>query len=71
MLGKGGFGKVWKVKKRKNKSYFALKMMSKAKYIRFLKLRIISKKSVTSVMNERTLLCQLRHPSLINMVGAF
>ncbi|CAD8145154.1 unnamed protein product [Paramecium octaurelia] len=63
VLGKGGFGKVWKVKKRKNKSYFALKMMSKAK--------IIAKKSVTSVMNERTLLCQLRHPSLINMVAAF
>ncbi|CAK81344.1 unnamed protein product (macronuclear) [Paramecium tetraurelia] len=63
VLGKGGFGKVWKVKRRKNKSYFALKMMSKAK--------IIGKKSVTSVMNERALLCQLRHPSLINLVGAF
>ncbi|CAD8119249.1 unnamed protein product [Paramecium sonneborni] len=63
VLGKGGFGKVWKVKRRKNKSYFALKVMSKAK--------IIQKKSVQSVMNERTLLSQLRHPSLINMIAAF
>ncbi|CAD8110119.1 unnamed protein product [Paramecium primaurelia] len=63
VLGKGGFGKVWKVKKRKNKCYFALKMMSKAK--------VFLKKSVSSVMNERTLLCQLRHPSLINMIAAF
>jgi serine/threonine protein kinase len=35
VLGKGGFGKVWKVKRRKNKSYFALKVMSKAKYFAF------------------------------------
>lgn len=35
VLGKGGFGKVWKVKRRKNKSYFALKVMSKAKYLIF------------------------------------
>jgi len=48
---------VWKVKKRKNKCYFALKMMSKAKYLKFLNFRVFLKKSVSSVMNERTLLC--------------
>jgi len=45
VLGRGGFGKVWKVKKKKNKLLYALKIMSKAK--------IVQKKSVNSVMNER------------------
>jgi len=39
---------------RKTKQYFALKEMSKA--------RIISKSSVPSVINERKLLAQLKHP---------
>ena len=44
-IGKGGFGKVWKVEKKKNKKAFAMKEMSKA--------RILTKRSVRSVMNER------------------
>jgi serine/threonine protein kinase len=32
---------------------------------------IITKKSVTSVMNERQLLCELKHPYLVNMFYAF
>lgn len=32
---------------------------------------IITKKSVPSVMNERNLLAQLKHPFLVNMVYAF
>lgn len=44
-IGKGGFGKVWKVETKKGKQVFAMKEMSKGK--------IISKKSVTSVMNEK------------------
>ena len=32
---------------------------------------IISKKSVQSVMNERELLCELKHDFLINMLYAF
>lgn len=40
-----------------------MKEMSKAK--------IISKKSVNSVMNERNLLQQLKHQFLVNMVWAF
>ena len=43
VLGKGGFGKVWKVHCKKTNGVFALKEMSKA--------LIISKKSVPSVMN--------------------
>jgi serine/threonine protein kinase len=42
---------------------YAMKEMSKA--------RIVNKKSVNSVMNERKLLAQLKHPFLINMFYAF
>lgn len=42
-VGKGGFGKVWKVESKRTKQKFAMKEMSKAK--------IISRKSVGSVMN--------------------
>ena len=44
-IGKGGFGKVWKVERKKLKQSFAMKEMSKA--------RILTKRSVKSVMNER------------------
>ena len=47
-VGKGGFGKVWKVCLKKTQQIFAMKEMQKSK--------IINKKSVNSVMNERTLL---------------
>eukprot|EP01017_Pseudomicrothorax_dubius_P029719 TRINITY_DN3642_c0_g2_i1.p2 TRINITY_DN3642_c0_g2~~TRINITY_DN3642_c0_g2_i1.p2 ORF type:complete len:257 (-),score=64.07 TRINITY_DN3642_c0_g2_i1:327-1097(-) len=42
---------------------YAMKEMSKA--------RVLSKRSVNSVMNERLLLSHLRHPFLVNMVCAF
>ena len=47
-IGKGGFGKVWKVERKKSKQQYAMKEMSKA--------RIITKRSVKSVMNERQIL---------------
>ena len=54
VIGRGGFGKVWKVELRKEMKLFAMKEMAKA--------RIISKRSVNSVMNEKKVLCQLSHP---------
>ena len=54
IIGKGGYGRVWKVLMKKNKKYFALKEMSKAK--------IIDKKSVTSIIFERNLLSEMNHP---------
>lgn len=62
-IGKGGFGKVWKVVDKRTNEVFALKEMRKAK--------IIEKKSINSVMNERKLLSKLNHPFIINMSYAF
>ena len=63
VIGKGGFGRVWKIERRKFKSSYAMKEMSKA--------RIVNKKSVQSIINEKQLLSQLKHPFLINMFYAF
>jgi len=48
VIGKGGFGKVWKIKSKVNGKFFALKEISKIK--------IINKNSIKSVMNERNIL---------------
>ncbi|CAD8086236.1 unnamed protein product [Paramecium primaurelia] len=63
VIGKGGFGRVWRVEMKKNKKLFALKEMSKAK--------VIQKRSVNSVLNEKYLLEHLHHPFLVNMWYAF
>ena len=52
-IGKGGFGKVWKVERRKDRMLFAMKEMSKA--------RVLTKRSVNSVLNERKVLQSLQH----------
>ena len=44
-IGRGGFGKVWKVEYLKDKQFFAMKEMQKA--------RIMSRRSLNSVMAER------------------
>lgn len=62
-VGRGGFGRVWKVEHKRNKCHFALKEMQK--------LRVVSKRSVNSVMNERKLLATLHHPFIVNMHYAF
>ena len=62
-IGKGGFGKVWKVQMKKNNQLYAMKEMAKA--------RIISKRSVESVINERIILTELKSQFLVNMYFAF
>jgi serine/threonine kinase 32 len=65
-VGKGGFGRVWKVKEKKTKTVYALKVIDKA--------RAISKKSVQSVINEREILSiLLEEPSnfIVNMHCSF
>jgi serine/threonine protein kinase len=62
-IGKGGFGKVWRVEQKKSRLPYAMKEMEKA--------RIIHKRSVQSVMNERRLLAMLRHPFMVNIQYAY
>ena len=63
VIGRGGFGKVWKVQKKNTKEFYALKEMSKAK--------IISKRSERSVLNEKTIISKLKHNFIINIFYAF
>ena len=63
VIGKGGFGKVWRVRYKRTQEIFALKEMSKKK--------ILDKKSEFSINNERVFLSKLRHPFLVNMHYAF
>ena len=52
-IGKGGFGKVWKVERKRDRHLYAMKEMSKA--------RVLTKRSINSVLNERKILTQLKH----------
>ena len=63
IIGKGGFGKVWRVRYKRTQEIFALKEMSKRK--------ILDKKSEHSINNERVFLSKLHHPFLVNMHYAF
>ena len=63
VIGRGGFGKVWKVVYKKTHYPFALKEMSKVK--------IIDRKSEKNILNERNVLAKLKHPFIINMKCAF
>ena len=63
IVGKGGFGKVWIVSYKTKKRYYALKEMSKTK--------VAIKKSIQSVLNERTILNQLNNEFIVNMKTAF
>jgi serine/threonine protein kinase len=66
VIGKGGFGRVWKVSDKKSRRVYALKVIDKA--------RVISKKSVQSIMNEKEILsrlCEEESEFIVNMKGAF
>lgn len=55
VVGRGGFGKVWKVQSKKySTKAYALKEMSKA--------RILARKSLQSILLERSILSKLQHP---------
>jgi len=53
-IGKGGFGRVWKIEKKNTRLAYAMKEMSKVK--------IFEKNSVQSINNEYKFLSALRHP---------
>ena len=63
IIGRGGFGKVWKVLYRKTKQIYAMKKMSKCK--------IIDKHSERSIIAEHDLLSKINHPFIINMHFCF
>jgi serine/threonine protein kinase len=64
-IGKGGFGRVWKIQSRSSipKHIYALKEMSK--------ITIYTKRSIPLVQNERKFLQKLNFPLLANMQYAF
>ena len=62
-IGRGGFGRVWKVVHKKTNRILAMKEMRKD--------LIVSKRSVGSIMNERRLLGILKHPFIVNLHYAF
>lgn len=53
-IGRGGFGRVWKIVHKKSKEVFALKVMKK--------LTIMNKNGHKSVVNERAILTEMDHP---------
>ena len=63
IIGRGGFGKVWKVNYKKENNLYAMKEMSKAK--------IIDKRSEKGIKGERELLSKLHHPFIVNMHYSF
>lgn len=63
VIGRGGFGKVWRTIHKPTNRIFAMKEMKKV--------RIVKKNSVQSVLNEKSLLSILKHPFIVNMQYAF
>lgn len=54
VVGTGGYGEVWKVRRKKDSETLALKVLSKR--------RILHHNSVDAVTNERRFLAHLSHP---------
>ncbi len=62
-IGKGGYGKVWKVKNKSDERIYAMKEMSKAV--------VIAKKSVNSILQEKDLLSQIKYDFVVNISYVF
>jgi serum/glucocorticoid-regulated kinase 2 len=62
-IGRGGFGRVWRVTHKKTGQVYAMKEMRKD--------LVVSRRSVPSIMNERRLLGILKHPLIVNLHFAF
>ena len=63
IIGRGGFGRVWKVKLKQSNDFFAAKVMSKAK--------IIARRSEDNIIGERNILSKINHPFIVNMYFSF
>lgn len=63
VIGKGGFGKVWKVYNKKYKKEYAMKEMFKK--------RIIDTNSEKAILSERELLGRMYHLFIVNMQFAY
>ena len=63
VIGRGGFGRVYKVVFKQTNTPFALKQISKIK--------IIDKKTEKCIKNERDILAQINHPFIVNLHFTF
>ena len=63
IIGRGGFGRVWKVKLKSTNDYFACKVMSKSK--------IIYRHSQDNIVSEKKILSKIHHPFIVNMYFSF
>lgn len=59
LLGQGSFGKVFKVKHKQTKQWYAIKVISKA--------QIINLKMVEQLKNEIQIMAKVKHPCIIEM----
>ena len=63
IIGRGGFGKIWKAYCKLNNKYYAIKEMNK--------LRIIDKKYIHSILTEKEILSKISHPFIITLYYTF
>ena len=63
VIGKGTYGKIWKVKHKLSDQYYALKQMTKVK--------IIEESSEMSTLKSRVFLAQMKSPFIVKMFLSF
>jgi serum/glucocorticoid-regulated kinase 2 len=63
VIGKGGFSKVFQVRKKDTGKIYAMKTLSKAK--------IKKDNKVENILNERSILQRVQHPFIVRMKYAF